>query len=72
MTKAQKFRRRFGDPSQHAEANRRAAEVILQNAKPGEDGLAVTWARGILANGEANGTEHSNLPALPDTAITRR
>lgn len=47
MTKAQKFRRRFGDPSKYTEQNLVAARRILEQAEPGEDG-PVTWARGIL------------------------
>jgi hypothetical protein len=49
--KARKFRRRFGSPAAGIEEqNRRAAQIILAKAKPGDDGLAVQWARGILSD----------------------
>ena len=48
--KAQIFRQRFGSPAAGIEEqNRRAADIILANAKPGDNGLAVQWAREVLA-----------------------
>lgn len=51
-TKAHKFRRHFGRPEVHAENNRAAAELILAKAQPGDDGLAIHWARAVLADGQ--------------------
>jgi hypothetical protein len=54
-TKARKFRRRFGSPAAGIEEqNRRAADIILANGNPGDDGLAVQWARGILGKQPVN------------------
>jgi hypothetical protein len=49
MTKARLFRKRFGDPSAAFELqNVRVARLIVENAEPGDRGLAVQWAELVL------------------------
>jgi hypothetical protein len=68
--KVKKFRRRFGDPAATFELqNVRVARLIVENAEPGDRGLAVMWARMVLDRTGARG-EPEQLTTL--TAETKR
>jgi hypothetical protein len=50
MTKAQKFRKKFGSVADtFADQNRKVVELILRHAAPADNGLATQWAKMVLA-----------------------
>ncbi len=68
--KAKAFRRRFGGCAEAFQRqNKTCAEIILRNASPGDDSLAIRWAKQVLGRGQ-HGTDEQ-LPSMPGPANTR-
>lgn len=71
MTKGQRFRKALGDPFNHVVSNRKAAELILEKAAPGDDSIAVQWARRVLHTHGAQDDHQQDSQAALDLGDRR-